>query len=236
MRQIFVTGDIHGDIGIRKLTTRHFPQQEYLSKNDYVIILGDFGCIWNGEPKDKYWLNWLEAKPFTTLFLDGNHENFDLLYQYPTGEWNDGKVRRIRPSVLHLTRGQVFELEGLKLFTMGGGTSIDKQFRKEGVSWWPQEQPSEEEYAEAERNLDRVGWEVDVVLTHTASIKRMIEMDYMKEKANINLFFDKLEEKLKFKVWYFGHFHEERNMKGGKFRARYNSIEKLETGILRTNT
>jgi hypothetical protein len=29
---------------------------------------------------------------------------------YPIEEWNGGKIQRIRPSVIHLMRGQVFEL------------------------------------------------------------------------------------------------------------------------------
>lgn len=233
MGKIFVTGDTHRDIDIRKLSSGDFIQQETLTKDDFVVILGDFGCVWSGEPEDSYWLDWLENKNFTTLFVDGNHENFDRLYDYPIDKWNGGKIRKIRSSVFHLVRGQVFEIDKLKVFTMGGATSIDKEFREEGISWWAQELPSPEEYEEAEQNLYKVNWNVDVVLTHTASTKRMIDMGYLKENSDLNQFFDMLEEKLRFKVWYYGHFHEERNMEGGKFRARYNSIERLGIGTLK---
>ena len=77
---IYITGDIHGDIDIRKLNYKNFPDQRTLSRLDYVIICGDFGFPWGyqnrtGEnAEDSYWLNWLDRKPFTTLFIDGNHE------------------------------------------------------------------------------------------------------------------------------------------------------------------
>ena len=59
---------------------------------DYVVIAGDFGGLWDGSQKDQYWLDWLNKKPFTTLFVDGNHENFDLLNTLPEKrmEWRTG--------------------------------------------------------------------------------------------------------------------------------------------------
>ena len=80
---IYFVGDIHADIGIYKLNTKNFSEQKEMTKDDYIIICGDFGCVWDGSKNDKYWINWLNSKKFTTVFVDGNHENFDLLYQYP---------------------------------------------------------------------------------------------------------------------------------------------------------
>ena len=69
---IWITGDTHGDF--RRFSTGSFPQQKQMSRDDYAIITGDYGGIWDGSPTEVYWLNWLEEKPFTTLFVDGNHE------------------------------------------------------------------------------------------------------------------------------------------------------------------
>ena len=52
---------------------------------DYVIICGDFGGVWNKDEEsntETMLLDWLECKPFTTLFVDGNHEGFDFLFDY----------------------------------------------------------------------------------------------------------------------------------------------------------
>lgn len=99
-----------------------------MTKEDYVIICGDFGGVWNKADEsntETMVLDWLECRTFTTLFIDGNHENFDRLYGYPVENWNGGKVHKIRPSVIHLMRGQIYELCGRKIFTFGGASSHD---------------------------------------------------------------------------------------------------------------
>ena len=77
---IFITGDTHGDL--RRFSTDAFYEQREMTKDDYAIILGDFGMVWDYKGESKYeknWLDWLESKSFTTLFIDGNHENHDRL-------------------------------------------------------------------------------------------------------------------------------------------------------------
>ena len=123
---IYITGDCHADF--RRFNTDNFSEQNEMTKNDYVIICGDFGGVWDKDEEssgEKWWMDWLESKPFTTLFVDGNHENFDRLYSYPVEKWRGGKIHRIRPSVIHLMRGQVFTIEGKKIFTFGGAKSHD---------------------------------------------------------------------------------------------------------------
>jgi predicted phosphodiesterase len=41
---IFVTGDTHGDFS--RFAADRFPEQKELTKDDFVIICGDFG-IWS---------------------------------------------------------------------------------------------------------------------------------------------------------------------------------------------
>lgn len=120
MNRLFVTGDMHCNAcgEFSKLNTKNFPVQKELSKDDYILIAGDFGCIWNGSTEEEYWLDWLENKPFTTLFVDGNHENHARLAQFPVEEWHGGKVHHIRSSILHLMRGQIFDIADLKVFAM----------------------------------------------------------------------------------------------------------------------
>ena len=116
---------------------------------------------------------------FTICFCDGNHENFDLLNSYEVSVWNGGKVHIIKqnkagePKVIHLMRGQVYEIEGKRIFSFGGAYSIDKAFRTPGKSWWPQEMPTEEDMNEAIKNLEAVNWEVDYIITHAAPEETM---------------------------------------------------------------
>ena len=111
---IYVTGDTHANIDIAKLNTTKFPQQKELTKNDFVIICGDFGLCWDGSHREMWWQDWLTAKNFTTLWIDGNHENFDMLYQFPLIDKFGGKVREIAPDIYHLDRGQVLTIDGRK--------------------------------------------------------------------------------------------------------------------------
>lgn len=78
---VFITGDLHGDFS--RFKKEIFYEQAGLTKDDYMICLGDFGGVWDGCPNERHWLDWLEGRPFTTLFVSGNHENFDMLAQLP---------------------------------------------------------------------------------------------------------------------------------------------------------
>lgn len=111
---IFVTGDVHGvaEYGASRFSSRAWPMGRTLTRDDVVIVAGDFGFIWSGSNTDKYWLDWFESKPWTTCFVDGNHENHHLLMGLPVREWNGGLVHEARPHVLHLMRGEVFDIAG----------------------------------------------------------------------------------------------------------------------------
>jgi predicted phosphodiesterase len=225
---IYVTGDTHIPYDINKLSTKYFPEQKSMTKDDYVIICGDFGGVWNGSKEEMFWRKWLNNKSFTTLYVDGNHENFNMLKEFEIKEWKGGKVQFINDSVIHLMRGQVFTIDGLKFFTMGGGTSIDKMFRTEGISWWPEEQPSKKEYNEAIENLDKNNWQVDYVITHTMSTRRMKELSHIKEESMLNKFFDILEDRLVYKHWYSGHFHEDTLFDDKKHTILFNTVTQIK--------
>ena len=223
---IYVTGDTHGTIDWEKLNTTRFPEQKDLTKDDYLIILGDFGGVWDGGDQDRYVLKTYDKRNFTTLFIDGNHENHDLLDNYPVEEWNGGKIQRISDSVIHLMRGQVFTIEGIKFFTMGGAESTDKQYRKEGESWWAREMPSIEEYEEAVVNLEKHSGKVDCILTHCAPEATLCALNmpniYFRSSNELTEFFDTLAHTILFKDWYFGHYHFDSDL--GKFHLLYSRI------------
>lgn len=229
MSRIFITGDTHGDYDIRKLNTHNFSEQTFLTKDDYLIIAGDFGCVWYGTKdvaercpdyeippshrayvgKDDYWLDWYNNKKFTTLFVDGNHENHALLDTYPVEEWNGGKIHRIRPSVIHLMRGQVFEIGGRTIFTMGGASSTDKEYRTENVSWWSRELPSKAEFEEARGNLAKHDNRVDYIITHCIGTRMMDSLGQMRAVDRLTDFLTEVDMIVDYKQWYFGHFHRD---------------------------
>ena len=230
---IYVTGDCHGNF--RRFQSDYFPEQANMTKDDTVIITGDFGGVWFGDSRDDETLDWLERLPFTLVFVCGNHENYDALERYPVDDWHCGKVHRIRPHVLHLMRGQIFELESYRFFTMGGAKSHDiedgilepdapdferrltmlqrkprARYRINHISWWAQELPSDEEYAEARRNLDAVGWAVDYIITHCAPTSIALMGSRHNEADRLTDFLQEVQERAKYHYWLFGHYHDNR--------------------------
>ena len=211
MSQLFVMGDTHGDIkNFVKL-----KEECDIRYGDSVVVCGDFGFIW--EPKEKamrigggeYWLDWLNRQKWTTFFIDGNHENFSRLKEYPVVEYNKAKVHEIRNSVFHIMRGEVIELEGYKIFCYGGARSVDRVYREPGVSWWPEEIPSKEEYENAILNLRKNNNEVDYIITHEMPdlyCKEFYGTRYTKGYRTAYELNDFLRM-CSYKKWFCGHHH-----------------------------
>lgn len=235
---IYITGDCHSNF--ERFNKSIFPEQSEMTKDDYVIICGDFGGVWDKDTEsntEKWWLDWLESKSFTTLFVDGNHENFDRLYDYPVEEWHGGKVHKIRDSVIHLMRGQVFIIDGKKIFTFGGAASHDidggilelddpdfkrkkkildkgwKPYRINHLSWWAQELPSVEELEEGRKNLEAHKNTVDFIVSHCCASSTLALFSQGMYKPDIlTTYFEEIRQKVRFKKWFFGHYHDNRNV------------------------
>ncbi len=226
---IYVTGDTHGQHDFLKLEffAKRNPQ---LTKDDYVIIAGDFGGVWRGKTLTED-LKPYEALPFTVLFVDGNHENFDLLYSYPVSEWNGGNVHIIKPGIIHLMRGQVFELEGNTIFAFGGATSIDKFMRTEGLSWWALEMPTYEELDEGIANLKRYNNKVDYIITHSCGERALMYpplrmRSFQTGSYPENQMLAYFEDTITYKHWYFGHYHTDGKL-NDKMTVLYQEIVPL---------
>ena len=239
---IYITGDTHGDF--RRFSVDSFYEQKEMTKQDenFVIICGDFGGVWDQEESknERYWLKWLENKPFTTLFVDGNHSNFDRLYSYPVEEWNGGFVHKIRPHVIHLMRGQVFTIEDKKFFTFGGASSHDISggilepddpffhekrqkldrmgalYRVNHVSWWEQELPSEEEMKIGKENLTRHNNKVDFIISHSPSTSQLILMGGkgLYKPDRLTWYLDEIRVSTEYKRHIFGHMHISKAING----------------------
>ena len=226
---IFVTGDTHGSEDFDKLQMFAYRHPE-LTKQDYVIIAGDFGAIWSEQTLTQDLLRY-ERLPFTVLFVDGNHENFNLLNKYKVQIWNGGKAHIIASNIIHLMRGQVFTIQDKTFFTFGGATSIDKCYRVENESWWREEVPSEADMQEAKKNLAQYNYQVDYIITHSCDEKMLSNsvfaswLLYAAQSENKLLTY--FEENVKYKHWYFGHYHIDRSLPHNK-TVLFNEIIALD--------
>ena len=239
---IYITGDTHGDF--YRFRKNVFPEQKEMSKEDYVIIAGDFGGIWFGRfdmanrKAEDHNLDELDARSFTTLFIPGNHENYHRLMSddFPEVQWCKGRVKVIRPSVLMLMRGEMYEIEGIRVFAFGGAASHDisdgildgndpdwrekarqlkrrgkRMFRVKGVSWWEEELPTSKEMNHGLETLEKYGWECDYVVTHCAATSTQALLGYTERNAFTD-YLDQIRSRLHYKKWFFGHYHDNRQV------------------------
>ena len=219
---IYATGDTHGDYSRFK-----DPQIKKLGRGDTLIVCGDFGFFWDGSKKEEQVLKKLRSKDFTIAFVDGCHENFDILETFPESTWNGGMARVIAPNIVHLMRGQIYTIENKKIFTFGGGHSQDIDFRR-NQDWWEREQPTHEEIKEAMLNLEKHNNTVDYIITHEppASLKDCLGVDVF-QRLEVHAFFEDIIKTCKYEKWFFGKCHIDKHIPI-KFYALFNNVTPLK--------
>ena len=254
---MFVTGDTHAEFRNR-FNTGAFPEQKQMTKDDYLVICGDFGGIWDkdGESRfEKYWLDWFGSRNYTLLFIDGNHENFDKLNSYPEKEWHGGRVHEIRPSVLHLMRGYVFDIDGKSVFAFGGAQSHDIEagvfepddpelkrkkdiaylrgwsYRVNHESWWKEELPSQEEMDRGLKSLAEHGNRVDLVLSHCCPTSIQSSLGKGFEPDIETDYLEKIRNTVEYGAWVFGHYHGNAKVSDKEFLL-YEQLVRIPEGHL----
>ncbi len=207
---LYITGDCHGDFS--RFSEENFPEQKNMTKEDYVLICGDFGYYYPEEGFENE-LKKLSEKNFTTLFIDGNHEDFDRLYALPMSTWHEGLVHIVVPGIIHLMRGEYYEnVSGRNILTFGGAKSGDKAERTEHKDWWEEEEPSKDEFIEAVDSLELHGNRADIIVSHecpneildiysNGSYEESVTSGYLSELRNI--------AGNNYNAWYFGHHHHD---------------------------
>ena len=208
---IYITGDMHGDE--ERLYDREWFK---LKKGDVLIVCGDFGYLWNGGEREREYIDYLGSRKFTVAFIDGTHDNLDLIKTCRKTYWKGGKIHRIKGNLIHLMRGETFDIDGYKIFTFGGGESTDKDMRIENGLWWKEEMPSPKEMTKAAKNLDEMSCRVDYIITHEppSLVKSaMLLRNGSAENINkLNGFFEEIDEMCEYKHWFFGSLNEDRKV------------------------
>lgn len=204
---VYVTGDTHGDFS--RFTS---PAARRLRRGDTLIVLGDFGFLWDGSRKEKRVLKKMSRLKYSVLFLDGPHENYDILREYPVTEWNGGRVQVIEKNIIHLLRGEVYTIESKKFFVFGGGESRDYDFREDADTWWEEEMPSEEEMINGRQNLKTHGNRVDYILTHEYPGRTGLYFDKNGRQNGVNAYLGLIESEVEYRRWFFGSLHTDKVM------------------------
>lgn len=134
-RRVLVAGDWHGRTAHAVSVIRAARRLLDREREPLVIQLGDFG-LWPGAAGRAY-VNTLEREcaelGVAVWFVDGNHDDATQLHRFDPGQNLGG-------SITHLPRGWRWEWHGRTWLALGGAVSLDKAVRREGVSWWPEEE------------------------------------------------------------------------------------------------
>lgn len=231
---IFITGDTHGKL--QDLINRKKPDGNEWTSDDKLIICGDFGFVFNiadenGEYADDAKLDYIaEYLPQQVMFVSGNHENFDRLYVYPDVPLYGGIAKEIRRDKIYLLkRSECYTIEGKTFFAFGGAYSIDKGMRREGISWWRQELPSNKEYHHAAETIKKNNRHFNYIITHTCPQRLMMLMGKYVDvhDAELTGFLDWLFTEVPFTKWYFGHWHIDETFYEGIITACFKSVYAL---------
>jgi len=222
--RVLLQGDTHGNTNAI-INALHEARDRQCER---VIQLGDYGYGWRvWEGRDKFTnkvSRWATEIGVPLWWIDGNHENFDLLEA--KGAFGAFESKELMPNVTYVPRGTVLELGGTRVLFVGGAYSVDKKWREPHRSWWPQEELTEED---VERCL--AAGQVDVVLSHDVAHtgfrgalslaldetdrNRVAELDHLVWKndqsfpeAGPNRYrLERVLESARPRDWYHGHYH-----------------------------
>ena len=121
-------------------------------------------------------------------------------------------------------------VDGTCFFAFGGAYSIDKMYRTEGVSWFPEEMPTCAEYEEGWHNLEKADFKVDYILSHSGPREVVAAMGYGElsdDEVELRQYLQRVADNTDFTAWYFGHFHEDTEVADMYF-CLYDELKTIE--------
>lgn len=223
---VYITGDTHGDLSFFKN-----PKLRKLTEDDTLIVCGDFGFLWDSSEKEKKAIEALTKKKYTICFVDGAHENYDILNEYKPYRYKGGNAHKIAQNIYHLLRGEIFTIDKKTFFCMGGGESPDNEMRDEGLSWWKEEMPDADELMNGVNNLKQYDYKVDYVITHEAPAlaKDFIRLHTHHEMylTTLNTYLQELMQNVDYNHWFFGSLHMDLQI-SKKMTAVFDDVIKVD--------
>ena len=209
-RKLLVSGDWHGDFRAAQASVRRANALGC----DAVFQCGDFGFWPHTDPDYVTQVNATFRRgskrrdyPLNVYWIDGNHENFDMLFggeweKTPEGFW------KLAEHVFYVPRATRWEWSGTKFLALGGAHSIDKEWRLAqgpvGQYWWPQETITTRD------TYNCLGDPVDVMFTHdmpegTELGIKLYKLD--REDENNRFAVRQVADAVKPKHLFHGHYH-----------------------------
>ena len=226
---VLVTGDVHGDILLLLEMVRSIENDEML------FVTGDFGLFWFdiNSNSDKYTIlnNMLESKNAYIVFVDGNHENHNFINRTEISEFCGAKCHKLLPRVIHIMRGEIVNIDGIKIFCFGGAYSVDRFWREKNKTYFEEELPNEYEYDSGLNNLINADFKVDYIITHTCQrrlVKKLGQRHKAIEEIKLQNYIQWIVDNVEYKKHYFGHWHMDKKISESDI-AIFNNIRNMHT-------
>ena len=196
-----------------------------LKKNDILIVCGDFGFIWENTSKERRILKKIGKRKHYTLFVEGCHENYNMLLDYPLEEFCGGPVNVVSGKLLHLVRGVIYDFQGLRFFAFGGGQTKEIEIRRNSNTWYEAELPEPDEIKNAVLNIKGYDNKIDYIITHEppASVKEFLDFE-PHQISYMHTFFDAIKNDVDYNTWYFGKCHKNKVIPP-KFKCLFDEVE-----------
>lgn len=205
---VYITGDTHGDLDRFKS-----KQSQKLKKGDTLLVCGDFGFIWDGSEAEEKNIHWLSKRKYNIFFIEGAHENYELLNSYPTVELCGGSAKKIAENIYLLKRGDIFDIEGKSWFAFGGGDDEEIDLMDVRSCEEFSHLPTNEEMDYARENLKKHDNKVDYIITYDVNfkIKAFLQLDQYNFN-NLHAFLEEVATGTEFSKWFFGCYHLDRRI------------------------
>lgn len=232
----YITGDTHG--GFKRI--ERFTKKISTTTDDVLIILGDAGLnygVENGKEVDwaRELKEYVASLPITLFCIHGNHEErpynvegYEIQERFGAPAYINPKY----PNQIFAKDGEFYNLNGYKTLVIGGAYSVDKWYRLAGHGkWFESEQPSREIKDYVEKQLEEHNWNTDIVLTHTCPTitePRHLFLPFIDQSEvdkSTEEWLQTIADRLTFKKWYFGHFHDD--WENGIYKMLFESIEEF---------
>lgn len=216
----YITGDTHGDFS----RIEEFCRENDTTKEDVMIILGDAGINYWLNNADRQLKNDLTDLDITLFCVHGNHEARPWeAADYEEIMWNGGLVHREEqyPNILFAKDGEIYDFHGKKVMAIGGAYSVDKYYRlNHKMPWFDTEQPDEWTKNYVEQQLEKAGWSIDIILSHTVPIEAeptWVFIPGLNQEVvdkSTEKWLQEIYDNLEFSEWYAGHYHVESEENG----------------------
>lgn len=227
---IYITGDMHGNIAQMRQTMEKIN----CKPENTLIILGDFGANYYFNKKDNIFKNAISEYNINIFVIRGNHDGNPINVKNIKEEErynNFGYIEPQFPNIFYTINGNIYNIEKNTFLVLGGAYSVDKFYRLSmGYRWFSDEQMTDKEKEEFwNKNIT----DVDNILTHTcpySNIPRHLFLDSIDQSTvdnSMEYFLQEVKEKIKYKNWFFGHYHDNEQIENNMYML-YNGVIKYK--------